>query len=551
MCGIWGLFGSNISDEDRERLLKLVKFNKSRGPDDSKQLIKKNAILHFDRLSINGLDEMGMQPFEYTEYNGKFYVICNGEIYNHKELENRYDIIPNSNSDCEIIGWLYGMIRESPKLLDEFKKLISMLDGVFSLIIYDEEYNRVLVSRDRYGVRPLYYGINEDVVCFGSTLGSVHDSSFSNMEQFPQNSICIFNIDDIEKKNLIITRLHYIQQIHLKSCMREKFICKQLKVHLENAVEKRLMSERKICCLLSGGLDSSLITSIVCKLVGDPSKIDTFSIGMPGSTDGKYAQKVAKFLGTNHKHVEVDKEYFISMIPEVIKNIGSYDTTTVRASVGNYLISKYISENTDNVVVFNGDGSDELFGGYIYIQDAPDVISYQKEIIGLLKNIHYFDVLRSDRSISSNGLEPRTPFLDHDLTSFWLSINAKIRMSENKMEKYLLRKAFEKQNDTDHEYLPKDILWRRKEAFSDGVSSKKDSWHTIIQNKLAEKNITKGEFDLVETNFYYQIFSSHYEHLNNPKDIIPHLWLPKWNGNKKDPSARTLDSYNVNNINSA
>jgi asparagine synthase (glutamine-hydrolysing) len=545
MCGIWALFGKGISEEEKERLLKLAIHNKKRGPDSSKTLKKENAILRFDRLGINGLDEMGMQPFEYNDDNGKFYLICNGEIYNHKELSKMLGHIPNSKSDCEIIGWMYATIRNSNKVDEEFKSMISLLDGVFSLIIYDELYERVCVARDRYGVRPLYYGVNESKICFGSTLETVHDSCFTKIEQYPQNSISVFNINNISDGKMAIKRLNYLQPIVIKSSIRENFICNQLKVHLENAVEKRLMSERKICCLLSGGLDSSLITSIVCKIVGDASKVDTFSIGMPGSTDGEYAQKVANFLGTNHKHVMVDKEYFFSMIPEVIKNIGSYDTTTVRASVGNYLISKYISETTDNIVVFNGDGSDELFGGYIYIQDAPDITSYHKEIIQLLTNIHHFDVLRSDRSISSNGLEARTPFLDHDLTSFWLSIHPRIRKAENKIEKYLLRKAFEKKNENDYHYLPDDILWRKKEAFSDGVSSKEDSWHSIIKEKLEDRGIPKGEFDLAETNFYYQIFKEHYNHLDNPKQIIPHLWLPKWNGNKKDPSARTLESYDT------
>ena len=236
---------------------------------------------------------------------------------------------------------------------------------------------------------------------------------------------------------------------------------------LSEAVRKRVNNtDREIACLLSGGLDSSLITALVKKMC--PNKqLTTWSIGLKGSEDLKYARMVADHLGTVHNEIVVSEYDFLNCIESVIQAIESYDTTTVRASVGNWLISKYIKENSDCKVVFNGDGSDEVCGGYMYFHCAPDSIEFDKECKKLLKEIHFFDVLRSDRSISSHGLEARTPFLDANFVSTYLSIPANIRNhSENKCcEKYLLRRAF------DNGLLPKEVLWRTKEAFSDGVSS--------------------------------------------------------------------------------
>lgn len=542
MCGIWALFSEELTDEQRQTLLEMAKYNKKRGPDDSKTNQVKNGIIHFDRLAINGLDEKSMQPFKFQTERGSFYLLCNGEIYNHKELSKSLGHFPISKSDCEIIGWMYNSIRESDTLIDSFRNMVSLLDGVFSFIIYDEEYDRVCVARDRFGVRPLYYSVNENTICFGSTLSSVHHEMFGKTEQYPANSCSTFSISEIKEGKMLVKPVSFFQKIQLKSSLNESLICRNLRAMLENAVEKRLMSDRKICCLLSGGLDSSLITSIVCKLIGDPKRVDTYSIGLPGSPDCEYAQKVADFLGTNHKNIIVDEQFFLSMIPEVIENIESYDTTSVRASVGNYLIAKFISEHSDNVVVFNGDGSDELFGGYMYFHDAPGVSEYHQENMRLLTNIHFYDVLRSDRSISSHGLEPRTPFLDHDLASFWLSIHPQIRMAEGKIEKYLLRKAFSKEHTRGHVYLPNEILWRKKEAFSDGVSKKENSWHSIIQKMIQKEGFDNGEFDLAETNFYYHLFVKKYPYLTDHKGMIPELWLPRWT-DVKDPSARNLQVY--------
>ena len=306
------------------------------------------------------------------------------------------------------------------------------------------------------------------------------------------------------------------------------------------------MTERDIGCLLSGGLDSSLICALVNKYYEGP-KLNTFSIGLVGSIDLEYAQDVSSHLKSKHHQIEVSQNEFLDAIETVIYNIESYDTTTVRASVGNYLVSKYISDNSDCKVIFNGDGSDEVCCGYVYLRNAPSPVDLQKENERLVEEIHYFDVLRSDRSISSNGLEARTPFLDKTFVKYYLSIPAELKLFDGaqRLEKYLLRKAFDDQG-----LLPDKVLWRRKCAFSDGVSSQNNSWHHIIQSFVDQK-ISDEEFQrestkithctpqLKESYYYRKVFNSFFE---NHENLIPHFWMPKWS-NTIDPSARELSGY--------
>ena len=326
----------------------------------------------------------------------------------------------------------------------------------------------------------------------------------------------------------------------------EDIICDKINRLLTNAVKKRLMSEREIGCLLSGGLDSSLITSLVSKYQ-QSGQLNTFSIGMKGSIDLEYSQIVANYLNTKHHQIEISENEFLDAIETVIYNIESYDTTTVRASVGNYLVSKYIKENSDCKVIFNGYGSDEVCCGYLYLKNAPCSNDLQIESERLIKEIYYFDVLRSDRSISCNGLEARTPFLDKSFVKYYLSIPAELKQFDgiDRLEKHLLRKAFH-----NHGLLPNKVLWRRKCAFSDGVSSQKKSWHKIIQYHV-DDIITDQEFleqknnyqhcppQMKESYYYRKVFDSFFTNQNN---LIPHYWMPKW-ASTTDPSARELEGY--------
>jgi asparagine synthase (glutamine-hydrolysing) len=528
MCGIFFYHGNKYSKDDL-----LSNFNRiiNRGPDSSKLINIDNNVFGFHRLAINDLSYSGMQPF----INNNIYLICNGEIYNHINLKNKNNIKTKSNSDCEVIIYLYQLYG--------IETTCKMLDGVFSFVLYDKNINKIFVARDPFGVRPLFIGNNlENDLFISSELKAIHDKCIY-VKQFTPGTYL-----EYKENYLYSIKRYHNNNFMINNFQPEEFILTCIKNKLTNAVKKRLLSDRPIGALLSGGLDSSLICGIICKLYKEKNiknKLKTFSIGMKGATDLEHAQNVADYIGSKHHTIECTEEDFLKAIPEVIYNIESYDTTTVRASVGNYLVAKYIKENTDIVVVFNGDGSDEQ-SGYKYLRNAPDKNEFNKECLKLLNNIQYFDVLRSDRSVSSKwSLEARTPFLDKGFVEYYMSIDPSLKMynDENKlMEKYLLRKSFENEN-----IIPDEVLWRPKEAFSDGCSSETRSWHKIIQ-EYVDKLITDEEFNnnknkykinpplLKESYFYRKIFESHY---NNQGNIIPYFWLPNWS-DISDPSAREL-----------
>lgn len=528
MCGIF--FAQKSNNLSPKQIYLEFEKSKDRGgipPDDTKFFEIGEYYLGFHRLSINGLNIQSNQPF----IKNGIYVICNGEIYNYKELYSYIGIKPLTDSDCEIIIDLYQLYP-----IDYF---INLLDGVFSFIIYDTRKNVILVGRDPFGVRPLF--CSNDYKNFSSELKQINNLTTESISQFPPGHYLVKT-----NKFANLNRYHILSQLNMPVCGQYKnFIDEKnyykslLRGSLINAVKKRLLSHRPIACLLSGGLDSSLITSIVVKLLKDKTnkKLETFSIGLPGSTDLVYAKKVANYLDTNHTEIILTEEDFFNAIPEVIKKIESYDTTTVRASVGNYLVSKYISKNSNAKVIFNGDGSDELTGGYLYFNKSPNSLIFDLEVKNLLQKIHFFDVLRSDRCISSCGLEPRTPFLDKTFVNNYLSIPLHYRKPEgNNIEKKLLRDSF-------LEFLPMDILYRQKEAFSDGVSSSDRSWYKIISEKLNNIDIPKFNYNdeylspkTKEQMYYRYLFELNYPGRHN---VIPYFWMPKWS-NTTDPSARTL-----------
>jgi asparagine synthase (glutamine-hydrolysing) len=313
------------------------------------------------------------------------------------------------------------------------------------------------------------------------------------------------------------------------------------------------LSDRPIGALLSGGVDSSLIAAIAAReLAKEGKRLTTFSIGMPGSTDLQYAEQVAKHINSIHHTILLTSNDFLQAIPEVVKAIESYDITSVRASVGNYLVGKYIKENTDIKVVFNGDGSDEIGGGYIYFYAAPTNEEFEDESERLLREIHLYDVLRSDRCISSHGLEPRTPFLDKSVVATWRAIGTEFRRPQKpttegrgaQMEKQILREAFEMDN-----YLPFEVLWRKKEAFSDGVSATNDSWYKrcleyaqglgLSLSDIVEKTKEYHNPPKTEEAYWYRcLFEESYG--SKAAMVIPRMWMPRWVAGASDPSARTL-----------
>tara|TARA_Y100001970_G_C14252201_1_gene872666 strand:- start:3365 stop:5017 length:1653 start_codon:yes stop_codon:yes gene_type:complete len=540
MCGIFSILNNSYSIEDVENAFKQ---GYKRGPESSviKFFNDKNFIFGFHRLAINGFkNPKSEQPLKYNDC----ILICNGEIYNWKYLHTILNIPTHSMSDCEIIIHLYkkfGMYYT-----------LQLLDGVFAFALYDMQKEEIYFARDTFGIRPLFYAYSKDCqnICFSSVI-----KCFTPLEKYGKLNVKQQNPGSYSlfKKEQNIWNFVKVESFINLPAVNCKFMtfdnCDKLIYDcLTLAVKKRIdNTDRPIACLLSGGLDSSLITAIVQKNLPKNVKLHTWSIGFQGSEDLFYAQVVADFLGTIHHSIVVKEQDFLDAIPDVIEAIESYDTTTVRASVGNWLISKYIKENSDAKVVFNGDGSDELSGGYMYFHCAPNQVDFDFECRRLLKDIHYFDVLRSDRSISSHGLEARTPFLDITFVQNYLSIpqDLRYRAHQNGCEKFLIRNAFDKKN-----LLPKEVLWRTKEAFSDGVSSDKKAWYEVIQDHLKNINYTPKYNDdeyadmhnpptTLEQKYYRDIFL---EKFYGHEHVIPYFWMPKF-VEATDASARTLKVY--------
>jgi asparagine synthase (glutamine-hydrolysing) len=548
MCGVWLLLGKKLTYVSPSSLLeKLV----ARGPEGSRLLDLSGVMLGFTRLALNDLTDAGMQPMQL----GGTHWICNGEIYNWRQLKADHGFTHlESHSDCEILGPLYSIFQEN--LTSYFRSL----DGVFALSIVDLSRNRVIVGRDPYGVRPLYQGMiydaQEKLVArmFASEMKALNPIC-SDIHAVPPGSYYAYNLKTLKiVDHAIYHKPHWIVNPSYTPSHSNGLdnACAALRFALEESVRKRLMTERPVAALLSGGIDSSLIASLVARelrALGKPP-LKTFSIGMPGSTDLAYARKVADWIGSDHTEIVKSPDEFFAAIPKVVYDIETYDTTSVRASVGNWLVCKEIRQRCDAKVVFNGDGSDELFGSYLYFFNAPSDRAFEEETERLLRDIHYFDVLRSDRSISSHGLEPRTPFLDKQFVAVAKQIaTCWRRPSSQRCEKWILRRAFD-----DGVTLPRDVLWRRKEAFSDGVSSTEKSWYQEIQERCdrlvdddwQEKMAATENIDHLTPKTkeqYYYRFLFHTSFGTGVVPIVPYFWMPRWTPGATDPSARTLAVY--------
>ena len=552
MCGIFSLL--NISDTNVLFTQEFIKHNfqlgQGRGPENS---VLKNVSVRtkfgFHRLAINGLNDISNQPICIDD----IVLICNGEIYNYKELYELMGIESETDSDCEIIIHLYKKYG--------IYQTLKMLDGVFAFCLCDNRLtisltSTIYVARDPYGVRPLYCLkplLYNKLIGFASELKML--SEFSDVDptkayitQFTPGTYSKYVIQNKVLSNwtLILENIKYHEPVFslISSNNNAERITRGIQHYLIQAVQKRyITTERPIACLLSGGLDSSLITALINEEHKKHSTqpLETYSIGLKGSEDLRCAKIVADYLETNHTEIIVSEDDMFSIIPDVIYAIESYDTTTIRASIGNYLLGKYISTNSSAKVIFNGDGSDEICGGYLYMNLCPDAIEYDMETRRLLKDIYLFDVLRSDKCISSHGLEPRTPFLDRSFVDFYLSIPPKIR--HDNPEKYLLRSAFSIENYHNNkgiQLLPESILWRRKEAFSDGVSGTGNSLYKILQQFIStEMNMFPPSIEM-EKKYYKELFLTYYPSLDG---IIPYYWMPKYTLNTTDPSARTLSIY--------
>lgn len=544
MCGIWALLGSPSFDPT-PYLAKL----KARGPEQSahKTVLCGYQPVHlgFTRLAINGLTAAGDQPMRCDANSAlqnerlcdSLHWICNGEIYNYKDLAARHGIaLAEGSSDCQIIGPLYE------RYADDLPTFFRALDGVFALIIVDSVRARVIIGRDPYGVRPLFIAETSSGLAFSSEMKALPE--VGKVKTFSPGTFAYWSFTDPRAPTLLTVRepmpYHTIPFIKVPTLADQEVAERCIEEALTSAVKKRMLTERPVAALLSGGIDSSLIASLVARelrAVNAPP-LKTFSIGFAGSEDLRYARMVAAWIGSEHHEIIATPDEFFAAIPEVIKAIESYDTTTVRASVGNYLVAKAVANHSDCKVVFNGDGSDEVFGSYMYFYSAPTDEAFEAESERLLRDIHYFDVLRSDRSISSHGLEPRTPFLDKQFVATARAVATRLRrpVQGNRPEKWILRRAF-----ADSGLLPNEVLWRKKEAFSDGVSGPQKLWYQEIQERVAAlTNETPAE---AERKYYKGLFDEFYP--NCEGTTVPYRWMPRWSPGATDPSARTLAAYSA------
>jgi len=527
MCGIFGLFNFNNTKLTCDFINNQAKKSSHRNSHSFNFNVDKNIFLAFYRPPINHKTD---QPIQ---YNNKV-IICNGEIYNYRRFYEIMGTKPTTNVDYECIIHLYEKYG--------IDYTVNVLDGVFAFILIDYDIDKIFIVRDQFGERPLYYlsnnnNNNNNILGFSSEMKQLHIFT-RDIPEFNYNGLNNLKINVFEPGNYIILNFNNNNWIitdkikfanfHLTRInpsnedMEETNILQNIHDIFFEAVYKRVITNDKpIACLLSGSLDSSIVAALVSTIYNKP--ISTYCIGLPDSEDLKYARMVAKHIGSNHTEVIVSEEDFFRFIPYVIENIESYDETTIRSGVSNLLISKYIAESSDIKVIFTGDGSDELMGGHLYINSAPDALEFDNECRRLLKNIHFFDILRSERCISSHGLEPRTPFLDRDFVTFYLSIPIQYRFSSNKQqEKYLFRKAFDK------DYLPKEVLWRNKKTLCD------ETWAPKIDNLLSKQTNVKYDIDktylhnspeTMEQLYYRTLFEQFYP---GQEHLIPYLWKPKY-----------------------
>lgn len=520
MCSIMGYCGSCVSfSAFKAAFEKTV----SRGPDMSRIVEAGKGLLGFHRLSIMDLSEDGMQPFE---LDGS-YAVCNGELYGfereREKLTPKYSF--ESTSDCEII---------LPMYFEHGVDMFPMLDAEFAMIIYDARTDDFIAARDPLGIRPLYYGYDErGTIVFASEPKNLMGLC-ARIMPFPPGHYW--------KDGKFVC---YCDIAHVESVCRDDLetVCAKIHDKLVAGVEKRLVSDAKLGFLLSGGLDSSLVCAIAQKKLSTP--IRTFAVGMKyDAIDLKYAREVAEYIGSEHTEVIMTKEEVFDALEDVVTLLATYDITTIRASMGMYLMCKWIHEHTDVRVLLTGEVSDELFG-YKYTDFAPSAEEFQREAEKRVRELHMYDVLRADRCISVNSLEARVPFGDIDFVKYVMSIDPALKLNTYGKGKYLLRHAFE------GDYLPHDILYREKAAFSDAVG------HSMVNylKEYAEGLYTDEEFEekrrkythaqpfTKESLLYRELFEKHYP---GQSEMVKDFWMPNktWEGcDVNDPSARVLSNY--------
>ena len=521
MCSI---FCCTTKEVDYKAMLDGFYRTVSRGPDMSRVEKTPSGYMAFHRLAIMGLNALGMQPFSM----GKSKLICNGEIYGFRPIKKRLEEIGYtflSDSDCEILLPLYH---------EYGLKMFSMLDAEFALVLYDGETGEYIAARDPIGIRPLYYGyLAGGAILFASEPKNLVGLTVGKILPFPPGHYYykgrFFSYCDIAA-------------VREYSSDGLDAVCAEIREKLTQGVKKRLDADAPVGFLLSGGLDSSLVCALGARMLG---RIRTFAVGMDkDAIDLKYAKEVADYIGSDHTEVYITREEVLSSLESVIAALGTFDITTIRASMGMYLLCKKIHELSDVRVLLTGEISDELFG-YKYTDFAPDAASFQKESQKRVRELHMYDVLRADRCISVHSMEARVPFGDLDFVRCVMRVSPELKRNVYGKGKYLLRKAFE------GDYLPENILWREKAAFSDAVGhSMVDDLKEYAEQKygsdwkeIARKYTYHARPFTKESLLYREIFEKYYP---GQAGMVKDFWMPNrhWEGCKvDDPSARVLSNY--------
>lgn len=521
MCGIFCIFGDGAQDHHRAPGLL-----KHRGPDDV-QVKRSNdgmCYMEFTRLSINDLSIEGSQPFVVPDISGESVLMCNGEIYNHKS------IYPSGEAGVSDCACLIPLIKTHGIGI-----VSNIIRGVFAICYYDG--SKLMASRDPFGVRPMFYTRTNGRIAFASEMKVLHSN-------FKGEKVNIFPPGHFYDSKLDQFICYYPTYWKYGPTDNNKH---HIKDFFTNAIKLRVNNtERHTGYFLSGGLDSSLVAALGTKITG--KIIKTFSIGLDSDTpDCKAARKVAKWIGSDHTEVHFTTAQGIKAIKDVIRSLESYDTTTIRASVPMWILSKYISEKTECKVILSGEGSDELFGGYLYFHNAPSTEDFFYENTRRIRLLHQFDVLRADRCTAAHGLELRVPFLDRDFVDHVMSIDQRLKFKRGDIEKWVIRDAF-----NDGSLLPIDVLWRQKDAFSDAVGHSwvdkikgyadvfvTDQMFEEIKEKAGGHNTPTTKEEALYRHIFWDVFGdSHHDHL------ISEFWKPRWT-DVTDPSARYLNNKTV------
>ena len=551
MCGIVAAFGLNQTKKIRNQVLEMSGKIRHRGPDWSGIYSSKNAILAHERLSIVD-PKSGKQPLYSKDKN--LILTANGEIYNHQEikanLKSNYEFL--TNSDCEVILALYN---------EKGSDFLEDLNGIFSFALYDEKKDFYLIARDHMGIIPLYMGWDLDDNFFVASELKALEGYCHEIKLFPPGHY-------FSSENGQLTKWYQRNWENYENVKSNSTNISHIRDSLSNAVKRQLMSDVPYGVLLSGGLDSSITTAIAktyCqnrietkdqKKAWWPS-LHSFSVGLKDSPDLLAAKKASEYIGTIHHEIIFTVQEGLDAIKDVIYHLETYDVTTIRASTPMYLMARVIKSMGIKMVI-SGEGADEIFGGYLYFHKAPNAEEFHKETVRKLNKLHLYDCLRANKSLAAWGIEGRVPFLDKEFLDVAMSVNPSDKMiSEDKMEKWILRKAFE-------DLLPDEIVWRQKEQFSDGVGYNwidklKELVNEKVSDDLFEK--TKEKFPinppLNKEEFYYRsIFKSLFPSDTAAKSVPsePSVacsskaaleWDASFSG-KNDPSGRAINNHENN-----